>query len=48
MRNTTTNTMEATSIAGVEIPDGKLAQEVTELVRDTEPSLLFNNSSAQR
>jgi hypothetical protein len=45
MRNTTTNTMEARSIAGVEIPDGKLAQEVTELVRDTEPSLLFNHST---
>jgi HD superfamily phosphodiesterase len=37
--------MEAKSIAGVEIPDGKLAQEVTELVRDTEPSLLFNHST---
>jgi HD superfamily phosphodiesterase len=37
--------MEARSIAGVEIPDGKLAQEVTELVRDTEPSLLFNHST---
>ena len=37
--------MEATSIAGIEIPDGKLAQEVTELVRDTEPSLLFNHST---
>ena len=45
MTNTTTNTMEAKSIAGVEIPDGKLAQEVTELVRDTEPSLLFNHST---
>ncbi|SRR5258707_1683951 len=45
MRNTTTNTIKATSIAGVEIPDGKLAQEVTELVRDTEPSLLFNHST---
>jgi hypothetical protein len=45
MRNTTRNTVEATSIAGVEIPDGKLAQEVTELVRDTEPSLLFNHST---
>jgi HD superfamily phosphodiesterase len=45
MRNTTTNTMEARSIAGVEIPDGKLAQEVTELVRDTEPPLLFNHST---
>jgi hypothetical protein len=50
MRSTTTNTIEPTSISGVEIPDGKLAveipdgkpaQEVTELVRDTGPSLLF-------
>jgi HD superfamily phosphodiesterase len=37
-------TIEATSIAGVEIPDSKLAREATELVRDTEPPLLFNHS----
>ena len=31
--------------AGVTIPDSKLAREVTELVRDTEPPLLFHHSS---
>jgi hypothetical protein len=33
------------SVAGVVIPDSKLAREVTELVRDTEPPLLFHHSS---
>ena len=33
------------SIAGVAIPDSRLAREVTELVRDTEPPLLFHHSS---
>src|SRR6266566_3800297 len=33
------------SIAGVVIPDSKLAHEVTELVRDTESELLFHHSS---
>ena len=33
------------SIAGVAIPDSRLACEVTELVRDTEPPLLFHHSS---
>jgi hypothetical protein len=45
--------MHATSIfhppltlaSGVTIPDSKMAREVTELVRDTEDSLLFNHSS---
>ena len=32
-------------VAGVVIPDSKLAREVTELVRDTESSLLFHHSS---
>jgi hypothetical protein len=45
MRNTSTNTIEAMSISGVEIPDSKLAREVTELVRNTEPPLLFNHST---
>jgi HD superfamily phosphodiesterase len=31
--------------SGVTIPDSKLAREATELVRDTENSLLFNHSS---
>jgi HD domain len=33
------------SVAGVVIPDSALAREVTELVRDTEPPLLFHHSS---
>ena len=33
------------SVAGVVIPDTKLAREVTELVRDTEPPLLFHHST---
>jgi hypothetical protein len=32
-------------IAGVSVPDSKLAREITELVRDTEPPLLFHHSS---
>jgi hypothetical protein len=36
---------ETTSIAGVKIPDSKLAREATELVRDTESPLLFNHST---
>jgi hypothetical protein len=32
-------------IAGTGIPDSKLCKELTELVRDTEPELLFNHSS---
>jgi hypothetical protein len=40
-------TIDATpkSVAGVVIPDSKLAHEVTELVRDTESPLLFHHSS---
>lgn len=33
------------SIAGIAIPDSKLAKEVTELVRDTETELLFHHST---
>jgi hypothetical protein len=33
------------SIAGIKVPDSKLARAVTELVRDTETPLLFNHSS---
>jgi hypothetical protein len=32
-------------VAGVKIPDSKLAREVTELVKDTETPLLFHHSS---
>jgi hypothetical protein len=34
-----------TTVEGVMIPDTKLAREVTEIVRDTEPPLLFHHSS---
>jgi hypothetical protein len=33
------------AIDGIKIPDSKLAGEITELVRDTESSLLFHHSS---
>jgi HD superfamily phosphodiesterase len=33
------------SIAGVMIPDSRLAREISELVMDTEPTLLFHHSS---
>jgi hypothetical protein len=33
------------AVVGVNIPDSKLAREITELVRDTETALLFNHSS---
>ena len=32
-------------LAGIGIPDSKLAREITELVRDTETPLLFHHSS---
>jgi HD domain len=35
----------ATTIAGISVPDSKLAREITELVRDTESPLLFHHSS---
>jgi HD domain len=34
-----------TRIDGIGIPDSKLCKEITELVHDTEPELLFNHSS---
>lgn len=36
------------TVQGVRIPDSKLAREITELVRDTESSLLFHHSSRVR
>lgn len=33
------------SLAGIKVPDSKLADEITELVRDTETPLLFHHSS---
>jgi HD superfamily phosphodiesterase len=37
--------MNKKSIAGIQIPDSKLAKAATELVRDTESTLLFNHST---
>jgi hypothetical protein len=37
--------MASSDIAGVRIPDSKLAREVTELVRDTESDALFRHST---
>src|SRR6266567_5247724 len=34
-----------TTIEGIGIPNSKLCKEITELVSDTEPELLFNHSS---
>ena len=34
-----------TELAGIKIPDSKLAREITELVRDTDSPLLFHHSS---
>jgi HD domain len=47
MSSVAPSTMNVTPqlIAGVAIPDSKLAREVTELVRDTESPLLFHHSS---
>jgi hypothetical protein len=45
MSTTLRNLRERTSISGVTIPDSKLAREVTELVHDTESTLLFNHST---
>jgi hypothetical protein len=40
-----TQTSQAALISGITIPDSKLASEITEFIRDTEPTLLFNHSS---
>jgi hypothetical protein len=45
MSTTTRGMTQTTLISGVVVPDSKLAREATELVRDTEPSLLFNHST---
>jgi hypothetical protein len=45
MATTTRHGAQFNSISGVVIPDSKLAREATELVRDTEPPLLFNHST---
>ncbi len=40
-----TQVPQAALIAGITIPDSQLASEITELVHDTESTLLFNHSS---
>ena len=45
MPATTRDKTEAIRISGVMVPDSTLAREATELVRDTESSLLFNHST---
>jgi hypothetical protein len=34
----------AETIAGIKIPDSKLAKDLTELIRDKEPELLYHHS----
>src|ERR1700704_532367 len=38
-------TSQAAFLSGIRVPDSKLANEITEFIRDTEPTLLFNHSS---
>ena len=45
MSTTTKDTTEAIFTSGVTVPDTRLAREATELVRETESSLLFNHST---
>jgi hypothetical protein len=33
------------AIAGIQIPDSKMARDLTQLIRDTEPDLLFHHST---
>jgi hypothetical protein len=42
---TATQASQAALISGVKVPDSKLANEITEFIRDTESTLLFNHSS---
>ena len=35
----------AATVAGIKIPDSKMARDLTELIRDKEPDLLFHHSS---
>src|ERR1700680_4707823 len=45
MSTTTRDVTQEHLISGVMVPDSKLDREATQLVRDTEPSLLFNHST---
>jgi hypothetical protein len=42
---TTNQALTSTQVGGVRVPDSKLAKEITEFIRETESSLLFNHSS---
>jgi hypothetical protein len=43
--NTSIRTSGVPLISGISVPDSKLANEITEFIRDTESTLLFNHSS---
>jgi hypothetical protein len=43
--NTISQRHQAEAISGISIPDSKLASDITEFIRDTESTLLFNHSS---
>src|SRR6202030_4718434 len=36
---------EIVTVEGIRIPDSRLAHEITQFIRDTEPTLLFHHSS---
>jgi HD domain len=40
-----TQASQAARISGITVPDSKFANEITEFIRDTESTLLFNHSS---
>ena len=40
-----TQASQAALVSGISAPDSKLANEITEFIRDTESTLLFNHSS---
>src|SRR6266436_765967 len=42
---TSTQASQSALISGIKIPDSKLANEITQFIRDTETTLLFNHSS---
>jgi HD domain len=42
---TSTQVSQSALISGITIPDSKLANEITQFIRDTETTLLFNHSS---
>jgi hypothetical protein len=37
--------MNAASIAGIKLPDSRIAREITQLIRDTESDMLFHHSA---